>query len=61
MFVRSDHHLTTDILTLTAIAKDREGNECTVNTCKQSGVIKRGLLHHGSSAALDDNWLAWSF
>jgi hypothetical protein len=62
MFARSDHHLTTeDILTLTAIAKDRARNECTVNTCKQSGVIKCGLLHHGSPAALDDTWLAWSF
>jgi hypothetical protein len=62
MFARSDHHLTTeDILTSTDIAKDRVGNECAMNICKQSGVIKHGLLCHGSPAALDDTWLAWSF
>jgi hypothetical protein len=63
MFAVSNHHYTTeDILTLAAtIAKDRAGNERDVNICKQSGVIKHGLLHHGSLAALDDTWLAWSF
>jgi hypothetical protein len=62
MFARSDHHFTTeDILTLAAIAKDRAGNKSAVNICKQSGVIKRGLLLHGSPAALDNTWLAWSF
>jgi hypothetical protein len=61
-FGRSDQHFTTeDILTSAAIAKDRAGNERAVNVCKQSGVIKHGLLRNGSPEELDDSWMAWSF
>jgi hypothetical protein len=61
-FGRSDQHFTTeDILTSAAIAKDRAGNERAINVCKQSGVIKHGLLRNGSPEELDDSWMAWSF
>jgi hypothetical protein len=61
-FGRSDQHFTTeDILTSAAIAKDRARNERAINVCKQSGVIKRGLLRNGSPEELDDSWMAWSF
>jgi hypothetical protein len=59
-FGRSDQHFTTEDLTSAAIAKDRAGNEHAVNVCKQSGVIKRGLLRNGSPEELDDSWMAWS-
>jgi hypothetical protein len=62
-FAKSDQQFTTeDILTSTAIATDRAGNEHAVkNICKQSGVIQRGLHRNGSTADLDDSWLAWIF
>jgi hypothetical protein len=44
-----------------SIATDRSGNECAVNVCKLSGILKRGLTSAGDWTRMNDVWLAWSF
>jgi hypothetical protein len=62
-FAKSDQQFTTEhLLSSSAIlASDRGGNERAVNLCKRAGVLQRGLPRNGSTADLDDAWLAWSF
>jgi hypothetical protein len=61
-FAKSDQQFTTEhLLSSAAIATDRGGNERAVNVCKRAGVLQRGLAQNGSTADLDDAWLAWSF
>ena len=61
-FAKSDQQFSTDqVLSSAAIATDRGGNERAVNVCKRAGLLQRGLAQNGSTAELDDAWLAWSF
>jgi hypothetical protein len=61
-FAKSDQQFSTEqLIPSAAIATDRGGNERAVNVCKRSGLLQRGLDHHGSTTRLDDAWLAWSF
>jgi len=61
-FAKSDRKFNSEeVLRSAAIATDRSANERGVRVCKHSGLLKRGLQHHQSTAAIDDAWCAWSF
>lgn len=61
-FVSADRQFNTkEIMTSSAIAADRSGNERAVNRMKQSRHIPRGMQQHHDVELFCDVWLSWSF
>ena len=62
VFAKSNCIFTAEEILFSALfAADRSGNKHTVNVCKHTGFIQRGLTAKGFPIIMANAWLAWSF
>lgn len=61
-FARSDQKFSSmDVLSSSAIASNRGGNERAVRVVKMSALLKRGFQNNSSTDHLANVWLVWGF